>query len=645
SEDENYLYDEVMIKDIQPGDEVLTFNEKIKRFEYQKVKGLLDMGIQEIYEMKTESGKTIRTTGNHPYLAMVGVPETVKQKPRVGIFIDDANMFYAQKEMGWRVDYGSLKEILSQDFDVQFMNYYLAIPKANDQPAFYKTQKFLSKLGYKGDLLEDFNFHPLEFTKFWQHLEGDNVTLITKPLKYIPEKIHFGDGTIMERMNKKGDVDVDIAIDVLNSLEGLDVVILLSGDSDFVNLREDILAKGKKIIFISGNDNLSVELRQGKFIILEKLRKFVELGKENKKAPDTSRGILLNLVYSNQETLSIGEDPDWVKVAFLSEGDLVATHNEENKTAKFEKIVSLKKTGKEQVYDIEVENTHNFVGNDIIAHNTYIQGNLGVGTTAPSYLLSVGSSSQFGVNSSGFALLPQGLAGTPALTFASDTNTGLWSSAADTLNFSTGGSERVRILSDGNVGIGVTAPAEVLDVNGRVKLVQTTAPGTTTDKLYNVSGNLFWNGTNMSGGGALPSSSEGYTLRGNGSAWQATSNLFVQSDGNVGIGSVAPAYLFTVGLSNQFGINSSGYALLPAGAVTTPSLSFVSDTNTGFWSSGADTLNFSTGGSERVRILSDGNVGIGTTAPTSLFHVAGQCVTGDTKLRRRRRKVKSQKSK
>ena len=36
----------------------------------------------------------------------------------------------------------------------------------------------------------------------------------------------------------------------------------------------------------------------------------------------------------------------------------------------FEKIVSIKRLKAEQVYDIEVEGTHNFVGNGIVAHNT-----------------------------------------------------------------------------------------------------------------------------------------------------------------------------------------------------------------------------------------------------------------------------------
>ena len=66
----------------------------------------------------------------------------------------------------------------------------------------------------------------------------------------------------------------------------------------------------------------------------------------------------------------------------------------------------------------------------------------------------------------------------------------------------------------------------------------------------------------------------------------------------------------------------SGYQILATtGTVTSPSLSFVGDTNTGLYSPGADTLVFSTSGSERIRIDDGGNVGIGTSTIGTLFHV------------------------
>ena len=68
-----------------------------------------------------------------------------------------------------------------------------------------------------------------------------------------------------------------------------------------------------------------------------------------------------------------------------------------------------------------------------------------------------------------------------------------------------------QIYDDGsNVGIGTTnLPQEKLDVNGAALLERITVPTTTTDRLYNVSGNLFWNGNNISASGG------GWSLSGN----------------------------------------------------------------------------------------------------------------------------------
>jgi len=54
-------------------------------------------------------------------------------------------------------------------------------------------------------------------------------------------------------------------------------------------------------------------------------------------------------------------------------------------------------------------------------------------------------------------------AATPALT-GTDTDTGVFFPAANTMAFSTGGTEKVRVDSAGNVGIGTNSPAEKLDV-------------------------------------------------------------------------------------------------------------------------------------------------------------------------------------
>ena len=63
------------------------------------------------------------------------------------------------------------------------------------------------------------------------------------------------------------------------------------------------------------------------------------------------------------------------------------------------------------------------------------------------------------------AVLGAGAVGTPSVTTTGDTNTGLYFPAADTLAATTGGTERLRIDSSGNVGIGTASPDAALTVN------------------------------------------------------------------------------------------------------------------------------------------------------------------------------------
>jgi hypothetical protein len=75
------------------------------------------------------------------------------------------------------------------------------------------------------------------------------------------------------------------------------------------------------------------------------------------------------------------------------------------------------------------------------------------------------------------------------------------SSAGNDLAFGIGGTEIMRIKSDGSVGIGTTDPQEKFHVHGTMMLSDTPAPTTTTNKLYANAGKLYWNGSELTGGG------------------------------------------------------------------------------------------------------------------------------------------------
>jgi hypothetical protein len=73
NDEEEFIWEYLLerIDKVIPGDEVLSLNEETGEFEYAKIKNLMDMGVQEIYEITTKSGKKIKTTGEHPYLTLM----------------------------------------------------------------------------------------------------------------------------------------------------------------------------------------------------------------------------------------------------------------------------------------------------------------------------------------------------------------------------------------------------------------------------------------------------------------------------------------------------------------------------------------------------------------------------------------------
>ncbi|PIY95761.1 hypothetical protein COY65_02385, partial [Candidatus Jorgensenbacteria bacterium CG_4_10_14_0_8_um_filter_39_13] len=68
AESQKLKAEKIPIKDITSDYYVYSLNQQTGELELQKINKLLDMGVKPVFKLTTESGKTIRTTGNHPYL-------------------------------------------------------------------------------------------------------------------------------------------------------------------------------------------------------------------------------------------------------------------------------------------------------------------------------------------------------------------------------------------------------------------------------------------------------------------------------------------------------------------------------------------------------------------------------------------------
>jgi hypothetical protein len=251
-------------------------------------------------------------------------------------------------------------------------------------------------------------------------------------------------------------------------------------------------------------------------------------------------------------------------------------------------------------------------------------GNVGIGTSSPNAKLEVNGHTKVSSVEATTAVIAGGAIPfhanyasadgvAPALRLGSPSNTtmGFWdfqpigTNQAD-LAIERNDVERLRITSAGNVGIGTSSPSARLDVSGASGSITVAPPGSGS------SGTIYSTENGMVIGTPSSATNKVFIVHTDG-----TERLRITSTGNVGIGTTSPDANLTV----------SGAASFAAGTALLPSIARAGDLNTGIFFPAADTIAASTAGSERLRITSTGNVGIGTSSPTSILSLGGDTNT------------------
>jgi uncharacterized LabA/DUF88 family protein len=164
-------------------------------------------------------------------------------RDRISIFVDGNNMFYAQQKNGWFFDPRKVIDFFSEESGFMLINafWYTGLKDSQDQRGFRDA---LISLGY---------------------------TVRTKILKE-----YYDDSS--GRFSQKANLDIEIVVDMFNTVDQYDRVVLFSGDGDFERAIELLRSKNTHITVVSTDGMIARELRNAtdRYMDLNEIRNCIE---------------------------------------------------------------------------------------------------------------------------------------------------------------------------------------------------------------------------------------------------------------------------------------------------------------------------------------------------------------------------------
>ena len=164
------------------------------------------------------------------------------KEERVKMFVDGSNCFHLQNILRWTVDHKQMIEYCGRFGIIVEATYYTGVSDDSNQRKFHDT---LAYIGY---------------------------SLVTKPVKTIYDPTS-------EKTIQKANLDVEIALDMFNTIDQYDVAVLVSGDGDFERAVRMLKSRGKDVKVISTRGCVARELVHAvgiNYIDFMDIREFVE---------------------------------------------------------------------------------------------------------------------------------------------------------------------------------------------------------------------------------------------------------------------------------------------------------------------------------------------------------------------------------
>jgi uncharacterized LabA/DUF88 family protein len=137
-------------------------------------------------------------------------------REKIALFIDGANLYATSKSLGFDIDY---KRLLQE----------------------FQSKGYLLRAYYYTALAEDQEYSSIRPLIDW--LDYNGYTVVTKPTK------EFVDAT--GRRKIKGNMDIELAVNVMEMTDSVDHFVLFSGDGDFRSMVEAVQRKGRKVTVVS----------------------------------------------------------------------------------------------------------------------------------------------------------------------------------------------------------------------------------------------------------------------------------------------------------------------------------------------------------------------------------------------------------